>query len=99
MQKTGTSQLYAEAFLSLFAGYSPTIILGAMITLSEVFNISFPHSTGQFHVSIGSPIALAAGFTLGPTLGGTVVMLALLIESLYARRAAIKTIVRLPINR
>ncbi len=36
MQKTGASQLYAEAFLSLFATMSPTIILGAMILLTSV---------------------------------------------------------------
>lgn len=36
MQKTGASQLYAEAFLSLFSSYSPTIVLGAIITLTSV---------------------------------------------------------------
>ncbi len=36
MQKTGTSQLYAEAFLRLFDGFSPTIILGAIILLTSI---------------------------------------------------------------
>ncbi len=36
MQKTGTSQLYAEAFLGLFNGFSPNIVLGAMIVLTSI---------------------------------------------------------------
>jgi di/tricarboxylate transporter len=36
MQKTGASQLYADSFLSLFHGFSPTIILGAMILLTSI---------------------------------------------------------------
>ena len=36
MQKTGASQLYAEAFLSLFSSLPPTIVLGAMITLTSI---------------------------------------------------------------
>lgn len=36
MQKSGTSQLYAEAFLSLFAGMSPTWVLGGMILLTSI---------------------------------------------------------------
>ncbi len=36
MQKTGASQFYAEAFLSLFSSFSPTIVLGAMIMLTSV---------------------------------------------------------------
>ncbi len=36
MQKTGTSQIYAETFLSLFNGFSPTFILGAMIVLTSI---------------------------------------------------------------
>jgi HD-GYP domain-containing protein (c-di-GMP phosphodiesterase class II) len=68
-------------------------ILGAMIVLAEVFDISFPHSAGTFHVSVGSPIALAAGFQLGPFVGGVVVGAAILCESIYARRAPIRTAV------
>jgi di/tricarboxylate transporter len=36
MQKSGTSQLYAETFLSFFAGFSPAIVLGAMILLTSI---------------------------------------------------------------
>jgi len=36
MEKTGTSQLYAEAFLQLFSGSSPVIILGGMILLTSI---------------------------------------------------------------
>lgn len=36
MQKTGASQLYAEAFLGLFAGLSPTVVLGGIILLTSI---------------------------------------------------------------
>ncbi len=36
MQKTGASQLYAEAFLSVFTGFSPIIILGAIVLLTSI---------------------------------------------------------------
>ncbi len=36
MQKSGTSQLYAETFLSFFAGFSPAVVLGAMILLTSI---------------------------------------------------------------
>jgi HD-GYP domain-containing protein (c-di-GMP phosphodiesterase class II) len=71
------------------------LILGAMIVLVELFDVSFPHTVGTFRVSVGSPIALAAGLALGPFGGGIVVVSAVLIESLYRRRAAIKTIVNI----
>ncbi|THB74464.1 MAG: SLC13/DASS family transporter [Desulfobulbaceae bacterium] len=35
MQKTGASQLYAEYFLSLFSGATPTIVLGGIILLTS----------------------------------------------------------------
>ncbi len=68
-------------------------LLGSMISLAAVFDISFPHTTGLFHVSVGAPIALATGLTLGPVLGGSIVIAAILIESIYAHRAVVKTIV------
>jgi di/tricarboxylate transporter len=37
MQKTGASQLYAETFISLFSGFSPTVVLGAIVLLTSVF--------------------------------------------------------------
>lgn len=36
MEKTGASQVYAAAFLRLFSGYSPGIILGGIILLTSV---------------------------------------------------------------
>ena len=69
------------------------LILGVLIVLAEVFDVSFPHAAGTFRVSVGSPIAIAAGLALGPLVGGFAVMGAILTESLYARRAAIKTVV------
>jgi di/tricarboxylate transporter len=36
MQKTGASQLYAEAFLSVFTDFSPIIILGAIVLLTSI---------------------------------------------------------------
>jgi di/tricarboxylate transporter len=36
MQKTGASQLYAETFLSFFTGFTPIIILGAIILLTSI---------------------------------------------------------------
>ncbi|SDO58436.1 Citrate transporter [Desulforhopalus singaporensis] len=36
MQKTGASQLYAETFINLFSGLSPTLILGAVILATSV---------------------------------------------------------------
>lgn len=36
MQKTGASQFYAETFISLFAGSSPLIVLGAIILLTSI---------------------------------------------------------------
>jgi di/tricarboxylate transporter len=36
MEKTGTSVLYARAFLDLFHGYSPGVILGGIIVLTSI---------------------------------------------------------------
>lgn len=36
MQKSGASQLYAEAFLGLFAGLSPMLVLGGIILLTSI---------------------------------------------------------------
>lgn len=36
MEKTGTSQLYATAFLGLFDGLSPSLVLGGMIMLTSI---------------------------------------------------------------
>lgn len=36
MEKTGASQFYAEAFLSLFSGANPVVILGSVILLTSI---------------------------------------------------------------
>ena len=36
MEKTGTSRLYAEAFLGIFSNFSPAFILGAVILLTSI---------------------------------------------------------------
>src|SRR5689334_3900191 len=53
-------------------------ILCAFLVLAEAYDISFPHTAGTFHVSVGSPVALASGLTLGPLVGGAVVIVAIL---------------------
>lgn len=70
-------------------------ILFAFLVLAEAYDISFPHTAGTFHVSVGSPIALASGLTLGPLVGGSVVIAAILVESVAARRTPIKAIVNI----
>ncbi len=68
------------------------LLLGSFIVAAEVADISFPHTSGSFFsVSVGSPIALAAGLALGPLRGAAVVLTAVLLESLYAGRAPVKT--------
>lgn len=68
------------------------LLLGSFIVAAEIADISFPHSAGSFFsVSVGSPVALAAGLALGPLRGAAVVLVAMLLEALHARRAAIKT--------
>lgn len=69
------------------------IILYTFFVFAEAFDVSFPHTSGTFHLSVGSPVALAAGLTLGPLVGGGVIILATLTESLIARRALIKSVV------
>jgi di/tricarboxylate transporter len=36
MEKTGTSQVYAEAFLRIFSGYPPSIVLAGFIVLMSI---------------------------------------------------------------
>jgi di/tricarboxylate transporter len=36
MQKTGTSQLYADAYLGIFSGFPPTAVLGGFILLASL---------------------------------------------------------------
>ena len=36
MEKTGTSQLYADAYLGIFSGFSPIVVLGGFILLASL---------------------------------------------------------------
>jgi di/tricarboxylate transporter len=36
MEKTGTSQLYAKAYLELFAGFPPSLVLGGFILMASI---------------------------------------------------------------
>jgi HD-GYP domain-containing protein (c-di-GMP phosphodiesterase class II) len=102
--RIGTMVMVAIAMISMAVAFQRStwswdshqlaiaLLLGSFIVAAEIADISFPHSAGSFFsVSVGSPIALAAGLALGPLRGGTVVLIAILLESLYARRAPIKT--------
>ena len=75
------------------------LTLGGIFALSEskILDIAFPNATGTLHVSVGSPIAFAAGLTLGPVTGAIVIMLAILIESVADRRQPIKILVNLSV--
>ncbi len=75
------------------------LTLGAIFAISEskILDIAFPNGTGTLHVSVGSPIAFAAGLTLGPATGAAVIMLAILIESVIDRRQPIKILVNVSV--
>ncbi|WP_028579714.1 SLC13 family permease [Desulfogranum japonicum] len=65
MQKTGTSQLYAETFLNLFSEFSPGIILGAMIALTSISTqILSNNATAVLLLPIA--ISTAAGIGVDP---------------------------------
>lgn len=65
MHKTGTSQLYAEAFLGLFAGAAPVVVLGAFILLaSTLTQLLSNNATAVLLLPIA--IATAAGIGVDP---------------------------------
>ncbi len=71
MQKTGTSQLYAETFLSLFSGFSPTFILGAMIVLTSISTqILSNNATAVLLLPIAVSTALGIGVDPRPFIIG-----------------------------
>lgn len=71
MEKTGASHLYAEAFLSLFSSYSPTIVLGAMITLTSVSTqILSNNATAVLLLPIAISTALGIGVDPKPFIIG-----------------------------
>lgn len=71
MQKTGTSQLYAETFLAMFSGYSPTIVLGAIIFLASVCTqILSNNATAVLLLPIAISTALGIGVDPRPFIIG-----------------------------
>ena len=62
MEKTGTSQLYAEAYLKLFAGRSPAFVLGGFILL---VSISTQILSNNATAVLLFPIAVSTALGLG----------------------------------
>jgi di/tricarboxylate transporter len=62
MQKTGTSRLYAEAFLGIFSDFSPVFILGAVILLTS---ISTQILSNNATAVLLLPIAISTAIGLG----------------------------------
>lgn len=77
MEKTGTSQLYAEGFLALFSGLPPTIILGGMILLTSISTqILSNNATAVLLLPIAISTALGLGvdpkpFIIGVCIGAS----------------------------
>ncbi len=62
MEKTGASQLYANAFISIFEGFSPVIVLGAIILLTSIStHILSNNATAVLLL----PIAISTALTIG----------------------------------
>lgn len=71
MQKSGTSQLYAETFLSFFAGFSPVVVLGAMILLTSISTqILSNNATAVLLLPIAISTAIAIGVDPKPFIVG-----------------------------
>ena len=62
MEKTGTSRLYADAFLSLFSGAPPTLVLGGILLLTS---LSTQMLSNNATAVLLLPIAVSAAQTLG----------------------------------
>jgi di/tricarboxylate transporter len=71
MAKTGASQLYAEAFLSLFSSFPPTIVLGAIILLTSISTqILSNNATAVLLLPIAISTALGIGVDPKPFIIG-----------------------------
>ncbi len=68
------------------------IALVIMIVVIEQLQIRLTFATGTVGAAVGGTVALAAGIHLGPWLGGIAVLMAYCIDSILARRAAIKSL-------
>ncbi|UCD82776.1 MAG: anion permease, partial [Desulfobacterales bacterium] len=62
MEKTGTSQIYAEAYLKIFAGFSPTFVLAGFILL---VSISTQILSNNATAVLLFPIAVSTALGLG----------------------------------
>jgi di/tricarboxylate transporter len=62
MEKTGTSQLYADAFLSLFSGLSPQMVLGGIILLTSISTQILSNNATAVLIF---PIAVSTALSLG----------------------------------
>lgn len=62
MEKTGTSRLYAEAFLNLFTGSSPQMVLGGIILLTSISTQILSNNATAVLVF---PIAVSTAVNLG----------------------------------
>lgn len=62
MEQTGTSRLYAEAFLSLFAGASPQLVLGGMILMTSISTQILSNNATAVLIF---PIAVSTALSLG----------------------------------
>jgi di/tricarboxylate transporter len=62
MEKTGTSQLYAEAFLWIFSGYSPAVVLAGFVLLTS---ISTQLLSNNATAVLLIPIAISTALGLG----------------------------------
>jgi di/tricarboxylate transporter len=62
MEKTGTSQIYAEGYLKIFAGFSPTFVLGGFILL---VSISTQILSNNATAVLLLPIAVSTALGLG----------------------------------
>ena len=68
-------------------------LLVCMILAAELLDVTFPNTVSTFHVSVSAAFSFAAGLTIGPLLGGVVVILAHLADGAYVRRQPIKIVV------
>ena len=62
MEKTGTSRVYAEAFLSLFSGASPQMVLGGIILMTSISTQILSNNATAVLVF---PIAVSTAISLG----------------------------------
>jgi len=62
LQRSGAADLYAATFLSLFAGASPTVVLGAVVAFTSLLSHLLSNNSTAV---LATPIALATARALG----------------------------------